>query len=398
MSTNTLADIARFSALKAAWNKVSRGKLGKPGAARVGGDGHSLTSFQQRLDNKLFVLERRLSDGRFQFSSLDPYFIPKQDGKFRVICVPSVADRVVQRAVLDNITARQTWMKNSVSYGFVSGGGVELAASDAARFRQHRPWVFKTDITKFFDQVDRELLKERIARLVRQKSIHPLLLAAMDCEIAPRRASHSDRLKKMGIVHGKGVRQGMPLSPFFANLFLADFDRACAKKRLCVLRYADDLLCLARTEAEALEYEQFCLSELSKLNLAIPALADASKTQIYEPSAPAEFLGVELAPIAKGRYEVRIGKKQFDAIKDRFYTLSSLDELKRRNLDITRLGNALAARRAAYVAAYDFCANQDQLIIGVNDWSKTVLRKVAKQLGINVDTLSSEGRWFMGLT
>ncbi len=189
----------------------------------------------------------------------------------------------------------------------------------------------------------------------------------------------------------------MPLSPFFANLFLADFDRACVNKGLHVLRYADDLLCLATTESEAKDYEEFCIAELSKLNLAIPKLADATKTHIYPPSAPAEFLGVELAPIANGRYEVRIGQKQLDAIKDRFYTLSSLDELKRRNLDFTRLGNSLASRRAAYGAAYEFCANQDHLISCVTDWSKAVLRKVAQQLGIKVDSLSADGRWFLGL-
>ncbi|WP_390349353.1 reverse transcriptase domain-containing protein [Variovorax boronicumulans] len=397
MSSSTLGDIARFSALKAAWNKVSRGKLGKLSAERVGGDGHSLASFQRRLDDELAVLERRLSQGTFQFSPLDPYFIPKQDGKYRVICVPTVADRVVQRAVLDSITARQRWMVNPVSFGFVAEGGVERAADAAVKLRRLRPWVFKTDITKFFDQVDRQLLSERVARLVRQKSVHPLLLAAISCEIKPRRSSHVERIKKMGIIEGRGVRQGMPLSPFFANLFLADFDRACVKKGLHVLRYADDLLCLATTESEAKGYEEFCIAELSKLNLAIPKLADATKTHIYSPSAPAEFLGVELAPITNGRYEVRIGQKQLDAIKDRFYTLSSLDELKRRNLDITRLGNSLASRRAAYGAAYEFCANQDHLISCVTDWSKAVLRKVAQQLGIKVDSLSAEGRWFLGL-
>ncbi len=397
MSGSTLKQIATHSALGEAWNKVSRGKMGKLSADRKGNDGHSLVTFSRRVDDELAVIGRRLAQGTYKFSALDPYFIPKNDGKFRVIAVPTVGDRVVQRAVLDAITKRQQWMVNAVSYGFVAEGGVERAASQAVKLRKIKPWVFKTDITKFFDQVNRSLLAERLSRLVKQRSVHPLLLAATECEIAPRRPGHVDRLKKLGILEGRGVRQGMPLSPFFANLFLADLDRLCVQRGLSVLRYADDLICFATSEAEAKNYEEFFTENLAKLHLSIPQLTDGTKTAIYEPDATAEFLGVELAPKGHGEYEIRVGKKQFEAIKDRLYTLSSLAELRRRDLDITRLGNSLAARRAAYAAAYDHCSNQDQLIASLNDWSRVVVGKVAAQLGINLQTLPPDGRWFLGL-
>ena len=394
MSGSTLKQIATHSALKTAWSKVARGKLGKLSADRKGSDGHSLATFNRRLDDELFVISRRLAKGTYKFSSLDPYFIPKSDGKFRVISVPTVGDRVVQRAILDAITGRQKWMVNPVSYGFIAEGGVERAAAKAVELRKVKPWVFKTDITKFFDQVNRSLLAERLVRLVKQRSVHPLLLAAVACEIAPRRPGHVDRLKKLGILEGRGVRQGMPLSPFFANLFLADLDRLCVKHGLSVLRYADDLICFATSEAEAKSYEEFFVENLSKLELSIPKLTDGTKTAIYAPDAAAEFLGVELSLQANKKYEIRVGRKQLDAIKDRLYTLSSLAELRRRGLDITRLGNSLAARRAAYAAAYDYCSNQDQLIASLSDWSRAVIEKVATQLGIDLRTLPPDGRWF----
>lgn len=392
-----LDDAIKPSALKAAWAKVARGKLGKPTASRAGSDGHSLQSFALRLDDELAELARRLRQGKYKFSPLDPYFVPKQDGRLRVICAPSIADRVVQRSILDSISSRQAWMKNPVSYGFVSDRGVELAAKKAVEYRKTKPWVFKTDITKFFDCVDRQLLRAKVKQQVRQTSLHPLILDAMKCEILVKHPSQAKRITKMGIHVGQGVRQGMPLSPFFANLFLADFDKACVANKLSVLRYADDLIFFGTSQAETAYFEVFCATELGKIKLIIPQLTENTKTQIYAPDEPAEFLGVELAPNDHDGYEVRLGQKQLDAIKSTIYDMGSLTELRQRRLDVSRFGNSLSSRASAYVAAYDFCCNCNQLEASLKDWTRATRMRIATALGIKLETLSDDGRWFLGL-
>ncbi len=153
--------------------------------------------------------------------------------------------------MLDFLTGKQKkWLVNKVNYGFVSGGGVEKAVSEAINQRAAKPWVFKTDITKFFDLINRDLLRAKLKALVRQTSAHPLLLSAIACEVIPTRRSEMEKLSKLGIKPGRGVRQGMPLSPFFANLFLADFDRESTERGIPMLRYADDLICFASTRRE----------------------------------------------------------------------------------------------------------------------------------------------------
>jgi RNA-directed DNA polymerase len=391
-----LDDAIKPSALKAAWAKVARGKLGKPSATRPGTDGHSLQSFSLRSDAEIAEISARLKARKYRFSDLDPYFVPKPDGRLRVICAPSIADRVVQRAILDAISSRQKWMSNAVSYGFVADKGVELAAKKAVEYREASPWVFKTDITKFFDCVDRKLLRIKVQERIKQKSMHPLIVNAMECEILIKHPSQFKRIAKMGIHRGQGVRQGMPLSPFFANLFLADFDRSCVSQGLKVLRYADDLIFFGNSQGEAEGFEAFCKDELSKIKLAIPQLTENTKTQIYAPDAAAEFLGVELAP-TNGNYEVRLGQKQLDAIKSSIYDLGSLSELRQRKLDMSRFGNSLNSRAASYAAAYDFCSNISQLQASLHDWTKATRQRIALALGINLVTLNADGRWFVGL-
>jgi hypothetical protein len=241
------------------------------------------------------------------------------------------------------------------------------------------------------------LLKAKIRQQVRQRSLHSLLLAAVDCEIRANNEAQAARIKKQDIRAGRGVRQGMPLSPFFANLFLAGFDRACVAKAIYALRYADDLIFFATSESEAKELADFCGSELKQLKLAIPQIDPESKSQIYAPDDAAEFLGVELAPSKGGGYQVRIGQKQLDVIKSAIYDMGSLAELRQRNLDVTRFGNSLAARCSAFAAAYDFCDNVKQLELSMGAWAKSTRMKIAMELGVDIASLSPNARWFLAL-
>lgn len=392
-----LEDAIKPSALKKAWGKVSQAKLGKPSASRPGSDGHSLRSFALRLDDEIASISLRLRQGKYKFSSLDPHFVPKPDGKVRVICSPVISDRVVQRSILDVISRRQAWISNPVSYGFVFEKSVEKAAKKAIDHRTIKPWVFKTDITKFFDCIDRVELRKKVAQQVRQKSLHPLILSAIDCEIAVNNESQATRIKKQGIHPGRGVRQGMPLSPFFANLYLAAFDKACVAKGITALRYADDLIFFAASEEEALSLGDFCQDELAKIGLSIPGISAEGKTQIYAPHENAEFLGVELRLNDEGRYVVAVSQKQLDFIKSSIYEMGSLSDLRKRGLDVTRFGNSLAARCASYSATYEYCDNSQQLDASLVDWVRATKAKIAIALGINPAKLSSDGQWFLGL-
>jgi RNA-directed DNA polymerase len=147
-ASSALTDIASIAALQNALNAVARNKLGRPTAARRGHDGVSLVDFAHHQDASINELAQKLRGKTYAFSPLDPVLIPKGENKHRVICIPTVNDRVVQRAILNHIGPKQEWMKNPISFGFVSHGGVQKAVERAIKLRNRLPWVFKTDITK----------------------------------------------------------------------------------------------------------------------------------------------------------------------------------------------------------------------------------------------------------
>ena len=97
-------------------------------------------------------------------------------------------------------------------------------------------------------------------------------------------------LSDNGIEAGRGLRQGMPLSPILSNFLLRDFDRAFSERGHALVRYADDLVVFASSRDECETIQELTEFELAKLKLQF----SPGKTEICGPHEPVEFLGMEL--------------------------------------------------------------------------------------------------------
>ncbi len=399
MTKRALSEISSPQSLGAAFRSLYR--RSKPRSRNTRGiDDVSINDFAFDPKPALRKLSRDLRDKKFVYSSLRPHLIPKPNRKDRLICVPTVRDRIVQRALLDYITERySTRLRNPISYGFVKGRTVEEAALRGCEHRASLPWVFKTDITSFFDQVPRPQLALELKRYLRQKSLHPLLIAASECEIqSPDSISRQRRIAKLGIVAGRGVRQGMPLSPFFANVLLEKFDRAVVSHGFKAIRYADDLIFFASNKSECEAIHEFCKHELSRFGLSVPDIGPDSKSQIYSPSEPAEFLGLGLCK-DQDRYVLRLMPAQIEKVRMELLAMGNIHELLARGITLAKLSSQIANRSTGYYNAYDMCANIKELEQVCDDLTQRLLRKIYRdELGINLEKLSSDARTFLGLT
>ena len=194
----------------------------------------SINDYEPHYKQNIAQLSREIRNGVFAFRRLRPNFIPKTNSeKIRLISVPTVSDRIVQRALVAFLSKKyHAKLANEISYGFVTGRSVKSAAECACKMRKLKPWIFKTDIESFFDSISRELLVNAIRKEIKDRSLYNILLLALNCEVDDSNQKDAKQLNKLGIKSGLGIRQGMPLSPLFSNLLLFSFDRSFRKMEL----------------------------------------------------------------------------------------------------------------------------------------------------------------------
>jgi group II intron reverse transcriptase/maturase len=397
MRETALATIGSYAALDRAWRDLLH--RSRPYSRNTRGvDGVSINDFWLDPKPHLRRMAAELAQGIYTFSPLRAHLIPKPNGKERLICVPTVQDRIVQRALLDFLTSKYlVRLANPISYGFIRSRTVRDAATVACKRRSKLPWIFKTDITAFFDQIDRTILEKALRRTVRDRSLHRLLIAALQCEAVPSSSSAAKKISAMGIRVGLGVRQGMPLSPLFANVVLQDFDNAIIRFGYSAIRYADDLIFFADSEDACLEIHKVCRAYLGELNLAIPDVGPDSKSRIYRPNEPAEFLGLGLVR-ENSQYILRLLPNQIERIHREISQLQSIKELLSRRVTLATLGTHIQNRVTGYLSAYEACTNLDDLENVFDQLTQKVLLSIYRDgLKINTGSLSSEAKAFLGL-
>ena len=96
---------------------------------------------------------------------------------------------------------------------------------------ESRRWVVDTDLEKFFDRVNRDILMSRVAQQVKDERILKLIRGYLQADML-----------EGGVVtaRNEGTPQGGPLSPLLSNILLTDLDRELERRGHRFCRYADD--------------------------------------------------------------------------------------------------------------------------------------------------------------
>ncbi|MFQ5903851.1 MAG: CRISPR-associated endonuclease Cas1 [Candidatus Binatia bacterium] len=255
-STKSLfSEITRLSKLYKAWDRVEANH----GCAGV--DGITVEKYASHLEENIGRLQKALISEKYRPLPLLRFYVDKADGGKRPLSVPAVRDRVAQTSaaiVLEPIFEAEF---EDCSYAYRKGRSHLQAIQRVKQYYdQGYRWVVDVDIDAFFDEVDHEILIARLHSLIRNPQVLRLLIEWIKARIYDGKTLHS---------LDKGIPQGSPISPFFANLYLDLLDEAMLEKEQRIVRFSDDFLILCKDKEgaeEALELTQEVLAEL-KLKL-----------------------------------------------------------------------------------------------------------------------------------
>ncbi|WP_200343339.1 group II intron reverse transcriptase/maturase [Rhodovibrio sodomensis] len=287
------------------WEAYKRVRANK-GAAGV--DGQSIADFEADLTNNLYKLWNRLSSGSYFPPPVRRVEIPKGDGRTRPLGIPTVSDRIAQMVVKRHLEPLVEPHFHADSYAYRPGKSA-LDAVDVARRRCWRhDWVLDLDIEAFFESIEPALLM----RAVRKHTDCPWALLYIQRWLQAPVQGVDGSL----IVREKGTPQGSVISPLLANLYLHyAFDQWMRRTYpdIPFERFADDVICHCRSEAQATALWASLDGRLAACGLTL----HPGKTKIVyckdedrrgdHPNQAFDFLGYTFRPRLARRRGGRIG-------------------------------------------------------------------------------------------
>jgi RNA-directed DNA polymerase len=247
--------------------------------AAPGMDGETWRQYGEKLEENLQDLSVRLRRGAYRVNPVLRVYIPKMDGRQRPIGIPTLEDKIVQRAVSRVLEVIYELDFLGFSYGFRPERSPHQAldALSVGILTKKVNWMLDADLRGFFDTLDHEWLVKFIEHRIADRRIVRLIREWLKAGVL----EEGERIQSE-----VGTVQGGSISPLLANIYLHYvFDlwvqrwrENQAKGNVIVVRWADDFIVGFEHRFEAKRF----LSELGERFAKFGLELHPDKTRLIE--------------------------------------------------------------------------------------------------------------------
>ena len=293
--------------LNRAYKRV-RANKGAPGI-----DGMTIEDALPWLREHREELLETIRQGKYKPQPVRRKEIPKPDGGVRKLGIPTVIDRIIQQAIAQQLVPIYEPLFSDDSYGYRPNRSAQQAIQKVKWYaEQGYTSAVLVDLSKYFDTLNHELLMNLLRKNIRDKRVIELIKKYLKAGVMEN---------GLLVKTTEGSPQGGPLSPLLANIYLNEYDKEMASRGVPVIRYADDIVVLAKSPRAAqrlLESTQRYLEGKLKLRMNV----EKSKVVSVFAIRNFKFLGFALGK-GKNSIYIRAHTKSLKKAKVKLKELTS---------------------------------------------------------------------------
>ena len=293
--------------LNRAFKRVKANK-GAPGV-----DGMTIDETLQWLKEHNHELVDRIRRGKYTPKPVRRVEIPKPDGGIRKLGIPTVTDRIIQQAMAQQMMPIFEPLFTDGSYGYRPGRSAKDAIRKVKEYaEQGYTHAVSLDLSKYFDTLNHTILVNLLRKEIKDERVIQMV----------KRYLRSGVMENGVVIDTEeGSPQGGNLSPLLANIYLNEFDQEYLKRGVPCIRYADDIVLLAKSERAA---KRLLETSTKYLEGTLKLKVNQEKSRVVSVFAIRnfKFLGFTLGRNGGGIY-VRVHPKSMKKFKDRLREYSS---------------------------------------------------------------------------
>ena len=302
-----LGKILEKDNLNRAYKRVKANK-GAPGI-----DGMTVKEALPWLKENNHELVLKIRSGHYTPSPVRRVEIPKPDGGVRKLGIPTVIDRIIQQAMAQQLMPIYEPLFSDGSYGYRPGRSAKDAVRKIKEYaEQGYTRTVVLDLSKYFDTLNHELLINILRRDVKDERVIQMI----------------KRYLKSGVMENgvvieteEGSPQGGNLSPLLANVYLNEFDQEFNRRGVPYVRYADDIVLLAKSERASERLLETSTKYLER-TLKLKVNREKSRTVSVFAIRNFKYLGFCFGKNGKGIY-IRVHAKSWEKAKNKLRMLTS---------------------------------------------------------------------------
>lgn len=288
--------------MEQAWKAVKRNN-GSPGVDR-----ETVKTYHACKEVRLPALMNKLKTrGKYKSPPLRRVYIPKGNtGKMRALGIPTVDTRCAQEVIRRLIEPLYEQQFHDNSFGFRPGRSCHQAVERVLKYTDAGyNYIVEIDIKGFFDNIPHKVIMTMIGAEIADGNILEIIETFLGSGVV-----EDDKL----IPTNKGTPQGGVISPLLGNIVLNYLDWKLEQLGYVFVRYADDLVILCKSAAQAENALTDAIKTLNDIGLE----HSPEKTKVTTMHEGFQFLGFNVSSRA-----VSIRQKSREKFEDKLKEITT---------------------------------------------------------------------------